>query len=422
MDVTPYALGVPPTAPVDPTLLPDAAQPLGPPPPPGSRADVAVPISGLTEVLKRIVEGAVPALWLKGEVSDFKAHRNGHWYFTLRDQVSQMRCVVWSRDTRGIPAPPDNGMQVRVYARPSVYVARGELQCAVTSMEAEGEGLWQKALERTKLALQQDGLFDPTRKRRLPRAPRRIALITSADGAALQDIRAVVERRNAQVELVVIPCRVQGDGSARSITAALDLFMRWHAVAPTCDLVIIGRGGGAREDLWAFNDEFLCRTVARCPVPIISAVGHEVDTTLCDLVADLRAPTPSAAAESAVPLLSDLRAAVLRMAERIALAASGRLVASQQLWQRLCGALARTASRDLERRRALVATTAATLDALSPLAVLSRGYAVPSAAGQLLRLGRDFVPGEDFSLRVQDAVVTARTEHISPLPFPLPTP
>jgi exodeoxyribonuclease VII large subunit len=275
----------------------------------------------LTATARDVLEGAFMPLWVRGEVSDFKAHRNGHWYFCLRGEDAQLKCVAWSRERRRIPAPPDDGMQIVALGRLTVYPARGEMQFSVTRMEAEGDGLWRKALEQTRVRLQADGLLDPCRKRALPRYPRRVAVITSRDGAALRDIYAVVQRRCPSVEVVLVPASVQGDSAPESLCYALDQVARWG----DADLVIIGRGGGAREDLWAFNDERVARALATCPVPTISAVGHEIDMSICDLVADLRAPTPSAAAEAAVPVQSELRERLRMSAETLSALASERV-------------------------------------------------------------------------------------------------
>src|SRR5689334_7084553 len=280
---------------------------------PGASPGSAVTVATVTQTAKDILEGAFMPLWVRGEVIDFKAHRNGHWYFCLRDGGSQLRCVVWSRDRRSIPAPPDDGMQVTVLGQLTVYAARGDMQFAVRRIEAEGDGLWRKALERTRAKLDADGLLAPERKRALPRYPRVIAVVTSPDGAALHDIVAVVKRRAPHVRVVLVPATVQGDAAIEELCFAIDQVSRWNGA----DTVIIGRGGGAREDLRAFNDERVARALARCPAPTISAVGHEIDVTICDLVADHRAPTPSAAAEAAVrateELVAELEARALRL-------------------------------------------------------------------------------------------------------------
>jgi exodeoxyribonuclease VII large subunit len=251
---------------------------------PGTSQESALSIAELNGYAKEVLEGAFPPLWIKGEVSNFTAHRNGHWYFSLRDANAQISCVVWSRDVKRLPAAPDEGMQVLARGQISVYAARGQMQFAISTLEAEGEGLWRKAFEKTRAALEKDGLLDPARKRALPRFPKRVAVITSPDGAALHDVVSVIGRRNPGVDIVVIPAAVQGETAPDSLLKALDRLERWNGA----DVLIIGRGGGSREDLWAFNDERVARAIAACNIPTISAVGHEVDFTIADLVADHR--------------------------------------------------------------------------------------------------------------------------------------
>lgn len=381
---------------------------------PGASPASAVAVSTLTQTTKDVLEGAFAPLWVRGEVSDFKAHRNGHWYFTLRDARAQIKCVVWSRDQRGMLAAPDDGMQVVALGQVTVYAARGDLQFSVKALDAEGDGLWRKALEQTLRRLEGDGLLDPARKRPLPRYPRRVAVVTSASGAALHDIVSVIRRRCATVEVVVVPAKVQGDGAPEELCAALALIGRWCRPAAggmPVDLVIIGRGGGGREDLWAFNDERVARAVASCPVPTISAVGHEVDVSLCDLVADLRAATPSAAAEAAVPMLDDLRDSVRTLGGALAAAMHECVAARADGVRRAARDLSLAATRATERRRATVEQAAARLHALSPLATLGRGYAVArSGEGETLASVRHFAAGMPFHLLLRDGAVRAVTQ------------
>jgi exodeoxyribonuclease VII large subunit len=357
----------------------------------------------LTATARDVLEGAFMPLWVRGEVSDFKAHRNGHWYFCLRDGDAQIRCVAWARERR-IPARPDDGMQVAAFGQLSVYPARGEMQFSVTRMEAEGDGLYRKALELTRARLEADGLLDPRRKRALPRYPRRIAVITSRDGAALRDIHAVVQRRCPAVEVVLAAAAVQGESAPDSLCAALDRVARWG----NADVVIIGRGGGAREDLWAFNDERVARAVAMCPMPTISAVGHEIDMSICDLVADLRAPTPSAAAEAAVPVQAELRERLRAFAGLFAglstdHVARARLDASDAVRRLSAGAV-----RHVGNRRLQVEAAAGRLNALSPLATLDRGYAiVRTATGRTARSVHAVGAGDDVDLVFRDGVARA---------------
>lgn len=398
----------------------EAASPPAPPPPkrvkreapaepvryPGETAQSAIAVSTLTETAREVIEGAFIPLWVRGEITDFKAHRNGHWYFGLRDRMAQIRCVVWSRDRRSIPAPPDDGMQVSAFGRLTVYPTRGEMQFSVLRLEAEGDGLRRKALEITKARLEKDGLLAPERKRRLPRFPRVIAVVTSPDGAALHDIVAVARRRAANVRIVVIPAKVQGDDAPRELCMALAKVNRWGKA----DLVIIGRGGGAREDLWAFNDERVARAVAACDAPTISAVGHEVDISICDLVADHRAPTPSAAAEAATPSREELRRELRKVSMRMASAARSSMRERVDNLRHISRDLSNACTERVAGRRASLQSVAGRLHALSPLATMARGYAVARGAdGATLSEVAAFTPDMPFDLIVRDGVVPART-------------
>jgi len=370
----------------------------------GDSPERALPIAELTSAAKDILEGAFPPLWVKGEVGNFTAHRNGHWYFSLRDKTAQLSCVVWSRDTPRIPAPPDEGMQVVARGQLSVYPARGQMQFMVSAMEAEGAGLWRKRFELTRAALERDGLLDPARKRRLPRFPSRVAVITSPDGAALHDIVSVIRRRHPGVEIVVVAAVVQGEAAPASLVAALRRVSRWNGA----DVVIVGRGGGSQEDLWAFNDERVARAIAACPIPTISAVGHEGDVTIADLVADHRAATPSAAAEAAVAVLDDIIASVRQLGELARSAIVLRLRHAGRDLRQLARDLSLRSLRAVERRRARVQELAATLDALSPLAILARGYAVAfREGGGTLPSAALFSPGMRFALELRDGRVRA---------------
>jgi exodeoxyribonuclease VII large subunit len=372
---------------------------------PGASPESAVAVAALTETAKAVVEGALAPMWVRGDVSDFKRHRNGHWYFCLRDATAQVRCVVWSRDQRRIPAAPDDGMEVLAYGQLTVYPARGDLHLTITRMEARGDGLWRKALEETRARLDRDGLLAPARKRPLPYAPRRIAMVTSADGAAVRDVISVVSRRAPHVELFVSPTKVQGDGAPEEICAAIDRVIRWGQA----DVMIIGRGGGGREDLWAFNDERVARAIAASPIPVISAVGHEIDVTIADLVADHRAATPSAAGEAAVPLRDELIAAAAACRDALVEAFERRLDDARDALRRSAAAMQSLAARQVAQRTAAVQQAAAQLHALSPLATLARGYAVAKGIpdGRMLSSVADFAPGHPFQLIVRDGTVVA---------------
>ncbi len=378
---------------------------------PGESPETAFPVAALTQMAKEVIEGAFPPLWIRGEVSGFKSHGNGHWYFTLKDASASVSCVVWARDTLRIPAPPDEGMQVMAQGQLSVYPARGQMQFMVRALEAEGEGLWRKAFEATRARLEKDGLLDPARKRAIPRFPRRVAVVTSADGAALHDILSVIARRNPSVDVIVIPAAVQGETAPASLVAALDRVARWGAA----DVVIVGRGGGSREDLWAFNDEGVARAIAACPMPTISAVGHEVDVTIADLVADLRAATPSAAAEAAVPVLEELVEWLGALRQSMRTGVQRRVVQARRDLKRWAGDLSVRAGRSVERRRARVQQLAGRIDALSPLNTLARGYAVARGAdGHALGSAAAFTAGQAFVLVLRDGQVDATVTAVRP--------
>jgi exodeoxyribonuclease VII large subunit len=383
----------------DPSLLNDVGEIF-----PGASPRSAIAVSTLTQTAKDIVEGAFLPLWVRGEVSDFKAHRNGHWYFCLRDRTAQLKCVVWSRDQMGIPAAPDDGMQVTALGQLGVYASRGEMQFTIRRMEADGEGLWRKKLEATRLRLEADGLLAPGRKRPLPRHPRRIAFVTSSNGAALRDVIAVLHRRAPGIELVVVHAAVQGVSAPNELCAALDRVARWGQA----ELVIIGRGGGSREDLWAFNDERVARAVAACPVPTISAVGHEVDMSLCDLVADLRAATPSAAAEAAATSHEAIVLSMKSLRRRLVQSANQRLYEPKARAASAAHSIAAATTQHLQSRSSRLGALAGRLHALSPLATLERGYAIArDADGRTLASVNDFKAKQKFTLRLRDGEVDA---------------
>ena len=363
-------------------------------------------VTQVTRRARAVVEAGLAPLWVRGEISGFKAWQSGHWYFTLRDRGAQIRCVMFQKDNRRLPTPPADGLQVFVFARPTIWEEKGEFRLTVVDLlSTEAGGLWQLAFERAKAALAKDGLLDPARKRPLPPYPLRIAVVTSPDGAALRDIIAVAGRRWPVAELLVVPTRVQGDGAEDEICAALGVVCRLEGI----ELVIIGRGGGSREDLWTFNHERVARAVAALPMPVVSAVGHETDVTLCDLVADLRAPTPSAAAESATPDRGEVLVELDHLGTRLARALVGRSGRMTERlargFDRLTGAL----ERRLERHAHELAALAGRLDALSPLKILDRGYAVArDSQGRVLKRVAQFTTGLAFRLRVTDGEVKAR--------------
>ena len=373
---------------------------------PGETAEAAIAVSTLTETARDILEGAFIPIWVRGEITDFKSHRNGHWYFCLRDSASQIRCVVWNRDQRRIPAPPDDGMLVAAFGRLTVYPARGEMQFTIVRIEAEGDGLRRKALEITRARLAADGLLAPERKRALPRFPKVIAVVTSPDGAALHDIVAVVRRRRAQVRLVVVPAAVQGDSAPDELCYALDQINRWRGA----DLVIVSRGGGSREDMWAFNNERVARAVAACYAPTISAVGHEVDLSICDLVADHRAPTPSAAAETATLSTTELAAELRRAGHRLRASIAAKFSRDRDRLRHTARDLVSAGVYQASVRRAALERVSGRLHALSPVATMARGYSVARGTdGRALTSTAHFSEDMSFDLVLRDGTVPAKS-------------
>ena len=369
-------------------------------------AEGAWTVGEVTKRARAVIEAGLPPLWVRGEITGFKAWRSGHWYFSLRDKTAQLRCVMFAKQNYMLPAPVD-GMQVFVFARPSVYEEKGDFQLTVMELLSTAEGgLWKLAFEKAKAALTKDGLLDPARKRRLPPFPRRIAVVTSPDGAVLRDIQSVVGRRWPLAELIVVPAQVQGAKAEASVCSALNRISRLPV-----DVLIVGRGGGSVEDLWAFNSERVARAVAAMPMPVISAIGHETDVTLCDLVADFRAPTPSAAAEAATPDRAEVIAQCGVLSQRLARALR---IASRHVVERLDRTGDRL-SRSMEYRLGSydvrLTSYAARLDALSPLKVLGRGYAVVrDDSGKILKRIAQLPTGKEFRLRVTDGEVSGRVQ------------
>jgi len=278
-------------------------------------------VSDLNREVKQLLESSVPLLWVGGEISNFAAPSSGHWYFTLKDARAQVRCAMFRGRNRGVAFRPQNGREVLVRARVSLYEGRGEFQLIVEHMEEAGFGALMRQLEQLKAKLQAEGLFDPARKKPLPYLPANIGIVTSPTGAAVRDMIHVLGRRYPAAEIELWPVQVQGAGAAQQIADAIGKAGR----SGRHDLLIVGRGGGSLEDLWPFNEEIVARALAACPIPTISAVGHETDTTIADLVADVRAPTPSAAAEIASANAAELLQTLAALRRRLARAAQLQL-------------------------------------------------------------------------------------------------
>ncbi len=358
------------------------------------------PVLGVGE-LNRFMKGlldseeALRDIWVRGEISSFNHHTSGHMYFTLKDDRSAIKCVMFRSNARLVRFKPHSGLGVLARGSVSVYERDGQYQLYVVDLQPEGAGALHLALVQLKKQLGDEGLFDPGHKKPLPFLPRRVGVVTSATGAAIRDIIEVSGRRLSGRELVLAPAQVQGQGAARDIARALSLLDRSGLV----DVIIVGRGGGSLEDLWAFNEEAVARAIFACQTPVVSAVGHETDFTIADLVADLRAPTPSAAAELVVPRRTDLLASIRTHQARLGQGALGALERVRSRISRLSEAAAIRRPVDLlrDRRQAVDSHNArlvgayqalltrsrhrftlATrrLDDLSPLSVLGRGYSI----------------------------------------------
>jgi exodeoxyribonuclease VII large subunit len=363
----------------------------------------------LNAAARALIEGMFSAVWVNGEVANFTRAKSGHCYFTLRDRESQIRCVMWKPDARRLPTQPAEGMEVRALGKLTIYEGRGEFQLVVTELEARGEGLWKLAFDRLRTKLEMEGLTSPARKRPIPAHPACVGVVTSSAGAALRDVISVIRRRAPWTRIVLSAARVQGEGAAEEIAAAI----RRIGAAGCADVLIVGRGGGSTEDLWAFNEEPVARAIAASPVPVISAVGHETDFTIADLVADLRAPTPSAAAEAAVPDRASLRRELAELRDRMGRCVSENVEACRERLFEARLDLQDARARLVTGRRERMAALAGRLNALSPLSTLARGYAVPlDPAGRVLRRTADFAPGDAFRLRVVDGSVECRVEGI----------
>ncbi len=364
-------------------------------------------VTDLNEAVRGLIEQGGAPVWVRGEVASFKAYSSGHWYFTLQDKGAQVKCVMWRTWAQRARTRPEPGAEAYVFGTPGLWAERGEFRfTASILLRSDQLGAGQAALERTRQRLAQDGLLDPARKRPLPRYPRTVAVVTSLEGAALRDIVAVSRARWAAVRLIVVGSRVQGGDAVLGLVRALNAVNQLGA-----DVCIVGRGGGASEDLAAFNDERVCRALAAIAVPTISAVGHETDVTLTDLVADMRAATPSNAAELAVPERREVAGSVDGLARRLALGLTRRTRLVHERLARTGDRLEAAVTTRMAGERFRVEHAAGRLDALSPLRVLQRGYAMPlDLEGAVLRSASQFTPGRPFQLRLQDGTIGARVD------------
>ena len=388
-------------------------------------------VSGLVALLQDVVETNFVTVTVEGEISNFAAPASGHWYFTLKDSHAQLRAVMFRGRNRLVRSPPLDGIQAVCSGAVTVYAARGELQMVVDSLVAGGRGDLQVAFDALKERLAEEGLFSVERKRALPPFPRSVGIVTSASGAAIQDIFNVMQRRAPDVHLLLCPVRVQGDGAAKEIAEAVRNLNRYGSL----DVLIVGRGGGSMEDLWAFNEEVVARAIADSEVPVISAVGHETDFTIADFVADLRAPTPSAAAELVARNRQELEAHLdhlqirlsSRMDQSLGLVAErlAGLEGQLKIYARDFAALPDMIM-ELENRLAIairsrmrqyedgLAVAAGRLDALSPLQQLDRGFVIASCDrdGVGLTSTENLNAGDPLWLRFSSGRAAVRVEDV----------
>jgi exodeoxyribonuclease VII large subunit len=277
------------------------------------KPDKIYTVSEVTRMVKMELESAFPLLWVEGELSNFHRHHSGHLYFTLKDETSQLRTVMFRGEARKVPFELEDGLQVVARGRINVYEPRGEYQLIVELLEPKGKGALQLAFEQLKEKLKKEGLFDSALKKKLPVLPKKVGVVTSPRGAAIVDIIRTLERRFARLHILLYPAKVQGEGAAEEIVEGID----YLGSLPDIDVIIVGRGGGSIEDLWAFNEEKVARAIYRCAIPVISAVGHEIDFTIADFVADIRASTPSVAAEMVIEEEESLRERIENLEKRL---------------------------------------------------------------------------------------------------------
>ena len=391
-------------------------------------ANLELTVSQLNEYVRRMfqMDPMLRAIELKGEISNLKFHQSGALFFTMKDENASISCVMYSGDVDGLQAMPFEGMRAVASGSVALYVRGGQCQFVVKRMRAQGVGVLYERLQMLKEELRREGLFEPERKRALPPYPDTIGVVSSPPGAVIPDILNVSLRRNPDAHILLCPVRVQGIGADEEVVEAIHLLERLEHVS----VIIVARGGGSMEDLWTFNEERVVRAVAMCKKPIVSAVGHETDVTLCDLAADLRAPTPSAAAECVVPVRDEMlnRIEIMRrqmqeiarnaVAERqnalklaqIKLSANHPSLTIRRQEERLAqrmDALLRAAERQIQNRQTRLETQTAALELLSPYAALKRGYAIVQNAGRAISKAGGLCVGDEVTVRFADGVIHA---------------
>jgi exodeoxyribonuclease VII large subunit len=401
---------------------------------PTSARQQTLSVSQLTAQIKDALEGGFPSVWVAGEVSNFSRPQSGHSYFTLKDDQAQIRAVMWRSAASRLKFELADGLDVICHGHVDVYAPRGSYQLVVDQLQPKGVGALELALRKLREKLAAEGLFDPARKRKLPPFPRRLAFVTSPTGAAIHDFLQVLERRWRGVDVLVIPARVQGDGAAQEIAAGIRMANR---LTPRPDVLIVGRGGGSLEDLWAFNEEPVVRAIAASRIPTVSAVGHEIDVTLSDLAADVRALTPSEAAERVAPAAEEISARMRGYQQRLRHAAHRRVMLLRARYEGIAGQrafwrpfdLVQDRSRRLDAlltygtaavRRLLrdgqnrVATMAGKIESLSPLAVLARGYTITQDAKSrtVIRRSADLRVGQSIVTRFASGEAVSKVESV----------
>lgn len=385
-------------------------------------------VSQLNDYLKMLLDGdrVLSNVYICGEISNFKLYSSGHAYLTLKDATGQLKAVMFRSYASRLAFRPEDGMRVIAHGRVSVYEASGQYQLYIDDMQPDGVGSLAMQYEQLRRKLEAEGLFDAARKKPLPPMPMRIGVITSPSGAAVHDIKNVLKRRFPCAEMILFPSAVQGAEAPPQLRLAIEFF----SMTDLCDVIIIGRGGGSAEDLWAFNDEALARAIAACPIPVISAVGHESDFTICDFVADRRAPTPSAAAEIAVPDKAELIAALDATKRRMTRLVDAKLMQEKRFLQQIASSavfktpermldafrmrvgererrMEQAVQKKLDAKKNLLLRAGARLEALSPLSVLSRGYAAVSMDEKTVTSAKTLQAGDRLTVRFADGCVDA---------------
>jgi exodeoxyribonuclease VII large subunit len=365
-------------------------------------------VSQLTAQIKGVLEGDFSEVALVGEVSNLARPRSGHVYLSLKDESAQIKAVIWKSVAQRLAFDLSDGLSVKVWGELTVYAIRGEYQISIRRVEPEGIGALELAFRQRFEKLKGEGLFDLDRKRPLPRFPRRIVVVSSPTGAAIRDFLQVTGRRWSATEILIAPARVQGLGAAEEVAAAIALANRVEGA----DLIVLTRGGGSLEDLWTFNEEVVARAIAGSHLPIVSAIGHDVDVTLADHAADFRALTPSEAGERVVPDVREVRQTLDPLRTRLTRDAKDRLADARQRLDDLASSLDRALRRQVDDRRHRLAALAGKLEALSPLGVLARGYALAFRDGETtpLREASELQPGDSIEVRLASGSVVATVE------------